>query len=109
MTGRRPFTISRSLALVGVALLALACPPSTAQQRVASGRALDASLQVGSGGYNRTGRGGRGFMQRPSYSVSRGGRAARRYNQAAFGGPRQFRPARGQGVNDLWTTGERYY
>ncbi len=47
-------------------------------------------------------------MQRSSYSVSRGGRAMR-YQQAAFGGPRQFRPARGQGTNDLWRTGERYY
>ncbi len=57
-----------------------------AQYRVGSGQALDASLQVGSGGYNRPAHGGRMSRHRygvgssrPVYSV--GGDGQMRYNR----------------------------
>jgi FKBP-type peptidyl-prolyl cis-trans isomerase FklB len=62
--------------LVGAVLGALAVTQVLAQVRLQSGTALDANLQLGSGGYNSYGRGAVGQrntarLYRPAYSVSR--------------------------------------
>jgi hypothetical protein len=97
---------SACLAALAVVILAI---PGSAQQRVGSGgRALDANLQLGSGGYNRPTSSGV-MMAKPIYRVGSSGEM--RYNEAAaFGRPRRFEPPRNAGgyslqTNyDLWRT-----
>ena len=59
-------------ALLGLALLTLIVPSSSVSgQRQVSrgGHALDANLQLGSGGYNRHSRSTRSYLQRRPYAV----------------------------------------
>ncbi len=64
--------------------------PTLAQVRVgSSGHALDANLQLGSGGYNSRSGSQRRFMNRPTYSVSRSGATIYRHDMG-FGANRRY-------------------
>ncbi len=76
--------------LLTITVLAAAMAPTPAQVRVgSSGHALDANLQLGSGGYNSRSGSQRQFMNRPTYSVSRSGATIRRHDMG-FGANRRY-------------------
>ncbi len=84
------------LAVLAVLLLVLPGSSTQAQRRAdRGGHALDASLQLGSGGYNRPVR-TNSFVSKPLYKVS--GSGEMRYSSSsAFGRPRQFQAPRRAG------------
>ena len=76
--------------LMAITVLAPAMAPTLAQVRVgSSGHALDANLQLGSGGYNSRSGSRRQFMNRPTYRVSASGATVYR-PQSGFGTNRRY-------------------
>ena len=69
--------------LLAITVLAPAMAPTPAQVRVgSSGHALDANLQLGSGGYNSRSGPRQQFMNRPTYTVSASGATVYRHHRA---------------------------
>ncbi len=69
--------------LLAITVLAAAMAPTPAQVRVgSSGHALDANLQLGSGGYNSRSGPRQQFMNRPTYTVSASGATVYRHHSA---------------------------
>jgi hypothetical protein len=100
MTGSRREPSHRWSACIAALAVVVLAIPGSAQQRVGTGgRALDANLQLGSGGYNRPTSSGV-MMAKPLYKVGQSGEM--RYDaSAAFGRPRRFEAPRSVGAYNI--------